>query len=234
MAVITRGQQLQSGKLVNRENRFVAQVRLDNDQLITAYVPNPGRMEELMIPGSKVLVGHYPSKSRKTEYDLLVVEYNDTLVSIDTRIPNQIVELALNNKEIPEFKNYSKIKPEYTYGNSRLDFLLENKQEKCLIEVKSVTLVENKVAKFPDAPTKRGRRHLEELIAAKKQGYRTAVIFIIQRNDAREFIPHDRIDLKFAEKLRKAKNSGVEIYAYDCQITEQKIRFNIPVNVNVG
>lgn len=230
MATIKMDQKLQEGRLIARENRFVAQVKLD-EQEIRAYVPNPGRMEELMVPGTRCFLAHYPGGDRKTKYDLLLMEYQDRLVSINSHLPNKLVNKALQEKEIVSFKDYDQIKPEYSYGNSRLDFFLHNKVEKALIEVKSATLVEDRIAKFPDAPTKRGRRHLDELMLAKEEGYRAAVIFIIQRDDARKFTPNQRIDLKFADKLKEAAANGVEIYAYNCNVTLEGISLKEQVEV---
>ncbi|WP_018247258.1 DNA/RNA nuclease SfsA [Orenia marismortui] len=224
--------ELQEGKLISRENRFVAKVELDGKEVV-AYVPNPGRMEELMLPKTKVYLAHYPNTNRKTEYSLLLVKYNNTLVSIDSHLTNKIVEKSLLEEDLEEFTGYSEIKGEYSYGKSRLDFFLKNGEEKCLVEVKSATLVENGVAKFPDAPTKRGRRHLDELIKAKKEGYRVGVIFIIQRDDAYKFIPHQRIDLKFAEKLKEAIEKGVEVYAYNCNISKKAVELNHRVDVEI-
>ena len=222
---------LVAGKLVERENRFVAQVQLE-DKKVRAYVPNPGRMEELMVPGTEVFVYHVPQKDRKTKYNLSLVSYNDRLVSINSQLPNQLILKALNNQELSPYKEYTNIKAEHNFGNSRLDFYLQGAED-VLIEVKSATLVENKVAKFPDAPTKRGRRHLDELIKARAEGYRAGVIFVIQRDDADKFIPHRRIDLKFADKLKEAEEAGVEIYAWNCEVDLDGIELKEDVNVEV-
>ncbi|WP_218059021.1 DNA/RNA nuclease SfsA [Orenia metallireducens] len=232
MARVVMDRELKEGRLIIRENRFVAKVDLKGQE-VKAYVPNPGRMEELMIPGTKVFVAHYPKAQRKTDYSLLLVEYNDMLISIDSHLTNKLVENALLEGTLSQFRGYEEIRAEYTYGNSRLDFYLRGKDKKCLIEVKSATLVEEGVAKFPDAPTKRGRRHLDELIKAYQEGYRVAVIFIIQRNDAYKFIPHQRIDLKFAEKLKEATENGVEVYAYNCTVTTREVSIDQEVEVDV-
>ncbi|MBM7555484.1 DNA/RNA nuclease SfsA [Halanaerobacter jeridensis] len=222
---------LEQGELIERENRFVAQVKLD-DKKIKAYVPNPGRMEELMVPGTEVYVYHVPQKDRKTKYNLSLINYNNRLVSINSQLPNQLILNALEKQELQPYSQYTNIKAEHSYGNSRLDFYLQG-QDEVLIEVKSVTLVEDKVAKFSDAPTERGRRHLSELIQAKKEGYRTGVIFLIQRDDANKFIPHRRIDLQFADKLKEAQEAGVEIYAWNCQVNLEGIELEEEINVEV-
>ncbi len=232
MTVIKSEQKLQEGRLISRENRFVAIVELDGQE-VRAYVPNPGRMEELMVLGARVFLSYHPEDNRKTKYNLLLVEYNDRLISIDSHLPNKLVAKALNERCLAEFSDYDRVKAEYNYGNSRLDFLLEGQKHNTLIEVKSATLVEEGVAKFPDAPTKRGRRHLDELIAAKREGYQAVVIFIIQRDDAIKFVPHQRIDLKFAKKLKEAVNKGVKAYAYNCQISTEEVSLNqaIPIEL---
>lgn len=133
-----------------------------------------------------------------------------------------------------EINDYIDIKAEYTYGKSRLDFYLDGEGGEYLLEVKSATLVEDGVAKFPDAPTERGRRHLDELIQAKKEGYRVGVIFIIQREDAFQFTPHRRIDLAFGDKLEEAAKAGVEVYAYNCKLDKERIYLNEQVEVRVN
>ena len=222
---------LKQGKLIERENRFVAQVQLAEKQVKT-YVPNPGRMEELMVPGTEVYVYHVAQKDRKTEYNLALVNYQDHLVSINSQLPNQLILKALEKQELSPYEDYTEIKAEHSFGNSRLDFYLPGAEE-VLIEVKSVTLVEEKIAKFPDAPTKRGRRHLGELIEAVNQGYRAGVVFVIQRDDAQQFEPHQRIDLKFAEKLKEAQEAGVEIYAWNCKVDLEGIAIKDQVVVEV-
>ena len=145
------------------------------------------------------------------------------LVSVDTRVPNRLVFLALKNKDITEFSKYDFVKPESGYGSSRFDFFLSNDNEKCLLEVKSCTLVENGVALFPDAPTSRGRRHLLELIDAKKEGYRACVLFVVQRVNAHVFGPNDKTDPGFGEAFRKALKNGVEAYAYYSEFVGNRI-----------
>ncbi|GAB6100620.1 DNA/RNA nuclease SfsA [Halanaerocella petrolearia] len=223
---------LEVGKLIERPNRFVAIVDLDGEE-IKAYLPNPGRLEELMLPGAKVFVKHEAKPGRKTEYDLLLIEQDGELISLDTRLPNKLVNQALETNFFSEFKDYQEVIAEYTVGNSRLDFLLRNGEEECLIEVKSVTLVEDKIAKFPDAPTKRGRRHLDELIEAHQKGYRSVVLFIIQRQNIDYFTPCRRIDLDFAQKLEETIDAGVEVYAYQCQTNTDGIKLDNQIKVKV-
>ena len=210
------------GHFLDRTNRFLALVSLRNN-VFPSYLPNPGRMHELFFPGVEVLLKEVMKEHRKTRYDLIGVLHNGELVSVDTRVPNKLVFKALKNKSLNEFKKYDVVKPEWRYGHSRLDFLLSNDSEQCLLEVKSCTLVIDNVALFPDAPTLRGTRHLLELIKAKKQGFRACVFFLIQRVNAKIFSPNDETDPDFGEAFREALKKGVEAYAYYSEFVVNKI-----------
>ncbi|MEM2145980.1 MAG: DNA/RNA nuclease SfsA, partial [Candidatus Jordarchaeaceae archaeon] len=155
-------------------------------------------------------------------------------ISLDSRIPNKLVFEALENKFLDEFREYSTIIPEFKFHESRIDFLLENGDKKCLIEVKSCTTVIDGVAFFPSAPTVRGRRHLVTLMKAIEEGYRSCVLFVVQRADANILRPYDLIDYKFGETLREAHSRGVEVYAYFSEFRKKeiKIRGRIPVDLN--
>jgi sugar fermentation stimulation protein A len=210
------------GTFVNRPNRFLARVNLSNE-VSPCFLPNPGRMHELLVPGVEVFVKEAAKENRKTRYDMIGVMYQGELVSVDTRVPNKLVFAALKNRGLEAFKNYDFIKPEWSYGNSRFDFFLSNNNEECLLEVKSCTLVKDGVALFPDAPTLRGARHLRELIDAKKEGYRTCVLFVIQRVNAHVFAPNDETDPDFGKTFREAIKNGVEAYAYYSEFLRNKI-----------
>lgn len=210
------------GHFVERPNRFLTLVDLDN-KVVPCFLPNPGRMKELLTPGVEVFAKEANNPNRKTKYDLIGVIHKGELVSLDTRVPNKLVFEALKNKDIKEFSMYDFVKPEHKYGSSRFDFLLSNSNEKCLLEVKSCSLVEDGVALFPDAPTLRGKRHLLELIEAKKKGYRTCVLFVVQRVNAHVFGPNDKTDPDFGEAFRKALKNGVEAYAYYSEFSGNKI-----------
>lgn len=207
---------LVEGRFLERKNRFLAAVRVGS-QLVLAHVPNSGRMGELLVPGAPVLLLPKEGAKRKTAFVLLLVKYQGFWVAIDSRLSNEMVKRALESAYFEQFSSYQTIKSEYAHGLSRFDFYLPENPP-CLIEVKSVTLVEGNVAKFPDAPTKRGSKHLQELVQAKAQGYRCAVIFIIQRPDGQKFTPNWRTDPDFARNLRSAARAGVEVYAYRCQV----------------
>ena len=215
-SIENKGQKVR-GIFQERPNRFSATVKI-KDRVLPTFLPNPGRMHELLIPGTEVFLRKAAKENRKTSYDLIGVMHNGQRVSLDSRVPNKLVLEALKNKDIQELSEYNMIKPEFSYGHSRLDFLLTNEHERCLLEVKSSTLVKGKIAMFPDAVTERGRRHVNELAAAKKEGYRACVIFLVQRTDAHSFTPCDETDPEFGKALRKAVKEGVEAYAYTTEI----------------
>jgi sugar fermentation stimulation protein A len=204
------------GTFLERPNRFLALVEIDSGRL-PCFLPNPGRMEDLLVPGRSVLLRKVlePKPFRKTAYDLIGVRLKDQIVSVDSRLANRLVWEMLNAQTLEGFSKFSEIEPEHIFGNSRLDFLLRSKDgELCLLEVKSCTLVKNGKGLFPDAPTDRGRRHLKALMDARKGGYRASIVFIIQRVDAESFSPNDEVDPKFGRSLRRAVSMGVEVYAY--------------------
>jgi sugar fermentation stimulation protein A len=206
------------GVFQERPNRFSALVKVENKILLT-FLPNPGRMHELLIPGTEVVLREVSNENRKTSYDLFGVFYNGQRVSVDSRVPNKIVLEALRNADIDGFKEYSVIKPEYAYGHTRFDFFLANERERCLLEVKSATLVKDGVAMFPDAVTARGKRYVNDLVKAKKEGYRACVLFVVQRTDACALAPSDETDPEFGKALRNAAEEGVEVYAYKMEIS---------------
>ncbi len=219
------------GVFLERLNRFVAKVKVKEEEHL-AHIPDPGRMKELLVPSVEVLLRKVSlNKKRKTNWDLLGVYTPTCLVSVDSRLPNDLIAEALMNSKLKEFSIYQHILREYTYGSSRFDFLLRTNDQKCLLEVKSCTLVKNGHAYFPDAPTLRGRRHLLELIQAKNEGYRACVIFVIQREDASVFSPADEIDPDFGEALRLAVSEGVEIFAYRCEVTETSVKLKEQINI---
>jgi sugar fermentation stimulation protein A len=212
---------------VRRENRFRAIVECDGRRL-AAHVPNSGRLGELFTPGAAVWVAMAgASTARKTACHLALVEYAGTVVSVDARLPNRLVAEALAAGRLAPLGGYSQVQPEVHVGASRLDFLLDDGphalQPRCWLEIKSVTLVEEGVALFPDAPTARGVKHLEELAALRRAGERVAVGFVVQRSDAGRFAPHPTADLTFAATLRRAHAEGVEVYAWRCAVNHNAI-----------
>ncbi len=226
---------LLEGVFVERLNRFIAHIEINN-KIEKVHVANTGRMKELLIQGTKVIVRKVDNPNRKTKYDLLHVYKGDSLVFIDSKAPNIILERAFNERKLEGFrKKYDIIKREVKFGNSRFDLALSNKDEMVLVEAKCATLVkDNGIATFPDAPTERGTKHVLELIEAKKRGFRGAVFFIVQRDDAVIFTPNREMDSKFADAVKKAYKFGVEFYAYICEIKphEMNIIRSIPVEIN--
>jgi len=220
------------GVFQERPNRFLALVRVE-DMILPSFLPNPGRMHELLTPGTEVILREVLKEDRKTDFDLIGVFYNGQVVSVDSRVPNKLVLEALRNRDIEELSEYNIIKPEYGYGHTRFDFFLANEHESCLLEVKSCTLVKDGVALFPDAETERGRRHVRDLVKAKKEGYRACVLFVVQRTDAHVFAPNDETDSEFGKVLRDAAVEGVEVYAYYSEFVENKILLKGKVKVEL-
>jgi sugar fermentation stimulation protein A len=220
------------GVFQERPNRFLALVRVE-DRILPSFLPNPGRMHELLTPGTEVILREVLKEDRKTDFDLIGVFYNGQVVSVDSRVPNKLVLEALRNRDIEELSEYNIIKPEYGYGHTRFDFFLANEHESCLLEVKSCTLVKDGVALFPDAETERGRRHVRDLVKAKKEGYRACVLFVVQRTDAHVFAPNDETDSEFGKVLRDAAVEGVEVYAYYSEFVENKILLKGKVKVEL-
>lgn len=218
--------------ILKRFNRFAVQVSVDGRRDV-AHLPNSGRLRELLQPGTPAYLVPKAAPSRKTAFDLLLVRVGKVLISADARLPNLLVAEALQKGRLPPFHGYKTFRPEVRYRESRYDFLLEGSSGRCFVEVKSVTLVEEGVALFPDAPTERGRRHLETLIQARRDGLKGAVVFVVQRGDAEAFRPHDEADPVFGERLRKAVARGVSVHAYRCQVTLKEIILADPVTIEL-
>lgn len=218
-------------EFISRPNRFYATVRLYGED-IKVHVPNTGRCKELLIPGCTVFLREENNPTRKTPYDLIAVYKEEKLISIDSHIPNKVVDEALKNKKIHGLEKYTNILREKTFGKSRFDFKISTEyNEEYFLEVKGVTLEKEGYSRFPDAPTERGARHLLELVEAKKQGYGAGVIFLIQVEDVNKFSPNDETDKSFGEALRYAKENGVDVFAYNCKITEESIEINNEVTI---
>lgn len=223
---------LQPVRLVRRRNRFVVEAHrdtqrdaevdhvVDDEARVTAlHLPNSGRMTELLRPGALGLAQIDRESGRKTAGTLLLVKYEGRWVSVDARMPNRLLSRCLEMDALPPFRGYSSWKAEVSWGKSRVDFMLTSPDKpEFLVETKSCNLVEDGLALFPDAPTARGTRHLKELAEAVAMGYRAAVVWFVQRDDARAFAPHGKADPDFAQALREARARGVEAYAYRCLV----------------
>ena len=195
---------------IDRPNRFVAHVALDG-RVETVHVKNTGRCQELLLPGADVWLTEPDTPGRKTRYDLIAVrKQNGLLINIDSQAPNKVVREWLDNQD------WDRVVPEYTYGASRIDFLLERKEEKTLMEVKGCTLEVDGIGYFPDAPTERGVKHLRELARAVSQGYHAVLAFAIQMNGIAEVRPNTATHPEFGTAMREAREAGVEILYLPC------------------
>ena len=224
-----RYRQVIKGKFLSRPNRFLAKVEINGREEIV-HVKNTGRLKELLLPACEVILGVSDKENRKTKYDLIAVRKEDgSLVNIDSQIPNAVVAEWLEAGTL--FSAQATIRREVTYGASRFDLFVEDDARKAFLEVKGVTLLKDGVARFPDAPTERGIKHLSELCAAVRDGYEAYAVFVIQMKGACAFSPNEAMHPAFAEALRKAKNEGVHILAYDCIVREDEINIDRPVKI---
>lgn len=230
---------IEEGQFISRPNRFVAEVVI-NGKLEKVHVKNTGRCKELLVKGAKVYLEDFKGRmgTRKMRYSLVSVIKMDTLINMDSQAPNKVVIEALKNGKLllPDFGDIEYIKAEQVYGNSRFDVYLENKKgEKAFLEVKGVTLEENGVAMFPDAPTLRGLKHVKELEKAKEEGYRAYIMLLIQMKNVYKFTPNYATHREFGEELYIAEKKGVKILAYDCNVTPETIEMSeeIPIVYNI-
>ena len=217
-----------AGTLVKRYKRFLADVRLESGEIITAHCPNSGAMTGCSQSGRNVWVSFHDDPRRKLKYTWQLINMPTSLVGVNTMIPNRLVFQSVRHGLISDLSGYDDIFSEVKVGkNSRIDLLLQNSEtDKCYVEVKNCTLVENGHAFFPDAITSRGRKHLVELQDLVVQGHRCVMFYLIQRMDAVKFSPADKIDPDYGEELRKALSNGVEILAYDVRIDFERIKIH--------
>lgn len=225
---VMRYEKITKGKFIRRPNRFKAYVELNGEEELV-HVKNTGRCAELLKAGATVYVQKSDKEERKTKWDLIAVEKGQRMINMDSQIPNRVVKEWLEKENL--FENITCIRPEYTYGNSRFDLYVEAGERKIFIEVKGVTLEEDGVVRFPDAPSERAVKHVEELQKAVKDGYEAYVFFVIQMKDVRYFTPNRQTHPEFAEALAEAERNGVKILAYDCSVTEDSIELGKEVPV---
>ena len=198
---------------IDRPNRFIAHVSMDGKEVV-CHVKNTGRCRELLVPGAEVWLERGTNPNRKTAYDLIAVQKGKKLINMDAQAPNRVfAEWAAEYEPA-----MSQLRSEYTYGHSRLDFCLTTPTGLHLVEVKGVTLEEGGHARFPDAPTERGVKHLNELMRAVSEGHRAGIVFIIQLEEVTDFAPNDATHPAFGETLRMAAAAGVEITAVRCRV----------------
>lgn len=221
------------GTLIKRYKRFLADVELPDGSVVTAHTPNSGSMMGCNMPGSPVYLSRSDNPKRKLKHTLEIIDVNGVLVGIHTGHPNKLVEEAILNGVISELQGYTEIRREVKYGqNSRVDLLLQGDGLKdCFVEVKNVTLAENGVALFPDAVTVRGQKHLNELMEMVRQGFRAAMVFVVQRSDVNSFSPAYSIDPEYGKLLKLALENGVEVIAYQAKVTLEEILLSTPLPV---
>jgi sugar fermentation stimulation protein A len=222
MAGICFPRPLVPGRFLQRLNRFAALVEVKG-KAEQVHVRNSGRLRELLTPGRPVLLEPAVKPGRRTRFTLAIARLPNCDVSADAHLPNALVEKGLSQGVVPGFRGYRLVRREHVIGKNRVDFLLARGRRQCLLEVKSATLVEDGVALFPDAPTERGRRHLEHLIAARQRGLLAAVLFLVQRCDATAFAPNEDADPEFGEALRRAFKAGVRVCAMSCRVTAKGV-----------
>ncbi len=221
---------IQKAYFISRPNRFIAKVSIDGAET-AVHVKNTGRCRELLTEGTEVWLEKSNNPDRKYAYSLVTVKKGDRMVNMDSQAPNKAVGEWLSEGGF--FSDVKLIKPECKYGNSRFDFYVEYGDKKAFIEVKGVTLENEGVVSFPDAPTERGSKHLRELCECIKDGYEAYVIFVIQMKDVLYFTANADCDPAFAHTLAKAHNVGVRILAYDCFVTENEMKIGHRVKVKI-
>lgn len=222
------------GKLIKRYKRFLADIILDDNQEITAHVPNSGAMTSCIEPNCDVWVSFHDDVKRKLKYTLELTKIDESLICTNTNVANKIAIEAIKNGTICELQGYDSLKPEQKYGqNSRIDILLENEKQKCFVEVKSVSLKIDDYLAFPDSVTSRGTKHLNELYDMVQEGHRAVMLYVIQRTDTLPFRLACEIDKKYCEAFNEVTNKGVEVLVYQSSIDleainiDKKILFNI-------
>lgn len=216
------------GKFADRPNRFIANVIINGKKEV-CHVKNTGRCKELLLKGSTVYLQKADNPNRKTQYDLIAVQKGDRLINMDSQIVNYVAI-----EYLPQlFNNITYIKPECKYGNSRFDIYVETETDKIFIEVKGVTLENGGVVRFPDAPTERGVKHLNELQKAVTEGYKAYVVFIVQMDNVQYFEPNYETHPEFSQALKRADENGVNILAFQCNVTPESITIKnqIPIKI---
>ena len=217
------------GTFIERPNRFIAHVVLENGEKTIAHVPNTGRLRELLVAGVPIKMAYNPSPTRKTDYTLLAVLYDGVWVCIHSVFAN-----AIAAEYVGGLPGVDALKREVTYGNSRFDLGFNYYGQPALFEVKSANLVKDGIAMFPDAPTTRGSKHLCELMAAKKEGFYTGVLFVVQRGDAKFFTPNIETDSTFAQHLARCWDAGIDIRALSCHIDGDTLLIDTEIPVCLG
>ncbi len=212
------------GTLIRRYKRFLADIELENGETVTAHCPNSGSMKGCAVTGTSVLLSRSDNPDRKYPYTWELAKVNGLWAGINTGLPNRLTGEAIKQGIIKELRGYESVRPEVRYGkDSRIDLLLSGIKGLCYVEVKNVTLVEEGIARFPDAQTARGRKHLQELVREVREGNRGVIFFVVQRADAYALAPADAIDPEYGRLLRMAVDNGVEALAYQAHVEPDEI-----------
>lgn len=213
---------MKAAKFISRPNRFIANVELDGTSCV-CHVKNTGRCKELLTEGAEIFIQESDNPARKTKYDLISVYKGDRLINMDSMVPNKVFHEWIQRSGY--FEDITFIKPEFTYKDSRFDFYIErgSTNKKIFVEVKGVTLEEEGIVLFPDAPTERGVKHLNGLIECVKEGYEAYIVFIIQMKGVLYFTPNRKTHEVFADTLKSASEQGVKLLALDCNVTSDSI-----------
>ncbi len=218
-------QPLIKGRLVKRYKRFLADIELDNGQLVTAHCTNSGSMASCIEPGAPVMVSPVTDPNRKTRFTWEMIFINNHWVGINTVWPNMLAAIMVGQQLFKPLAGYQTVKREVTFGDSRFDLQARNNNETCYIEVKNVTMRNGNMALFPDARTERGQKHLNTLMAVKDAGFRAVMLYIVQRSDVEAFAPANAIDPHYAETLVKAMQHGVEVFVVQVNVSPQGFEF---------
>lgn len=225
-----RYKETEKAVFLKRPNRFIAEVEIQGKRE-TVHVKNTGRCKELLIPGTEVILEKSGNPNRKTKYDLICVNKQGRLINMDSQIPNKAAEEWIRKGGL--FPEEVSIRPEKKYGNSRFDLYVESPVRRAFVEVKGVTLEEDNVVRFPDAPTVRGIKHVEELIHCMEEGYEAYLLLVIQMKGVKKFMPNWDTQPEFGQALIKAEKAGVKIIARDCLVTEDTIEIQEEVPVDL-
>ncbi len=210
-------------KFIKRYKRFLVDAVLPDGTLVTAHSTNTGSLKTCLIPGADILLTPSGNPKRKTPYTWEAIHNGETWIGVNTQIPNLLIYNALRSGACPVFKEFSVVKKEVKFGQSRFDIFMENEKEKVFAEIKNVTYREGDYALFPDAPTQRGLKHLHELLQAKREGFRAVMIFVVPRMDVKIFKPAREIHAEYAKVLREVVAQGVEIYPVRARLDEQGV-----------
>ena len=221
---------IRQARFIDRPNRFIANIEIDGRKEI-CHVKNTGRCKELLIPGVTIFVQEFDNTSRKTRYDLIGILKGDRFVNIDSQVPNKVFAEWISKGNL--FKDITLLKPEAKFKTSRFDFYIETINEKIFIEIKGVTLEDNNVVLFPDAPTERGVKHIQELMECVSEGYKAYIVFVIQLRDVDYFTPNAGTHKEFATAIKAAGEKGVNVLAYDCNVGKDFIEISKSVEVRL-